>query len=125
MAVKGRRRRTLDKSARDRTVRLDLLAINDFHDNLEPVLATSSSGRINNTPAGYSAAAESRTAPTGRTTRTPAPATGSPARTSSTCHNNLDGPDADTDPDSGIAPVAALTRLIAEYRDLVAPIATP
>lgn len=33
-------------------VRLDLLAINDFHGNLEPIPATSSSGRINNTPAG-------------------------------------------------------------------------
>jgi 5'-nucleotidase len=33
-------------------VRLDLLAINDFHGNLEPIPATSSSGRINDTPAG-------------------------------------------------------------------------
>ncbi len=33
-------------------VRLDLLAINDFHGNLEKIPATSSSGRINNTPAG-------------------------------------------------------------------------
>ncbi len=33
-------------------VRLDLLAINDFHGNLETIPATSSSGRINNTPAG-------------------------------------------------------------------------
>lgn len=33
-------------------VRVDLLAINDFHGNLEPIPATSSSGRINNTPAG-------------------------------------------------------------------------
>ena len=33
-------------------VRLDLLAINDFHGNLEEIPATSSAGRINNTPAG-------------------------------------------------------------------------
>ncbi|MBA2715655.1 MAG: bifunctional metallophosphatase/5'-nucleotidase [Propionibacteriales bacterium] len=37
--------------------------------------------------------------------------------------NNLDGPDADTLPDSDIQPVAALTRLIAMYKNLVAPIA--
>jgi 5'-nucleotidase len=33
-------------------VKLDLLAINDFHGNLEVIPPTSSSGRINNTPAG-------------------------------------------------------------------------
>ena len=33
-------------------VKLDLLAINDFHGQLEVVPSTSSSGRINNTPAG-------------------------------------------------------------------------
>ncbi len=33
-------------------VRLDLLAINDFHGNLDKIPATSSSGRINSTPAG-------------------------------------------------------------------------
>ncbi len=33
-------------------VRLDLLAINDFHGNLEVIPSTSSSGRINSTPAG-------------------------------------------------------------------------
>ncbi len=36
-------------------VKLDLLAINDFHGNLEVVPSTSSSGRINNTPAGGAA----------------------------------------------------------------------
>jgi 5'-nucleotidase len=36
-------------------VKLDLLAINDFHGNLEVVPPTSSSGRINNTPAGGAA----------------------------------------------------------------------
>ncbi|CAI9412046.1 bifunctional metallophosphatase/5'-nucleotidase [Nocardioides sp. T2.26MG-1] len=36
-------------------VKVDLLAINDFHGQLEPVPATSSSGRINNTPAGGAA----------------------------------------------------------------------
>ncbi|HYF73189.1 MAG TPA: 5'-nucleotidase C-terminal domain-containing protein, partial [Nocardioides sp.] len=36
-------------------VKVDLLAINDFHGQLEPVAATSSSGRINNTPAGGAA----------------------------------------------------------------------
>ncbi len=36
----------------DRVVKLDLLAINDFHGNLEEISAESSSGRINNTPAG-------------------------------------------------------------------------
>ncbi|MEJ7743012.1 MAG: metallophosphoesterase [Nocardioidaceae bacterium] len=38
--------------------------------------------------------------------------------------NNQDGPDADTLPDANIAPVAALSRLIAMYKELVAPIAT-
>lgn len=38
--------------------------------------------------------------------------------------NNLDGPDADTLPDADVQPVAALTRLIAMYKQLVAPIAT-
>ncbi len=38
--------------SKPRKVRLDLLAINDFHGNLETIPATSSSGRINNTPAG-------------------------------------------------------------------------
>jgi 5'-nucleotidase len=33
-------------------LKLDLLALNDFHGNLEVVPSTSSSGRINNTPAG-------------------------------------------------------------------------
>lgn len=36
-------------------VKLDLLALNDFHGNLEPIPSTSSSGRINNTPAGGAA----------------------------------------------------------------------
>ncbi len=36
----------------ERPIKLDLLAINDFHGNLEPVSPASSSGRINNTPAG-------------------------------------------------------------------------
>jgi 5'-nucleotidase len=38
--------------APSRYVTLDLLALNDFHGNLEKVPSTSSSGRINNTPAG-------------------------------------------------------------------------
>jgi 5'-nucleotidase len=38
--------------AASRYVKLDLLALNDFHGNLEPVPSSSSSGRINNTPAG-------------------------------------------------------------------------
>jgi len=33
-------------------IKLDLLALNDFHGNLDVVPSTSSSGRINNTPAG-------------------------------------------------------------------------
>jgi 5'-nucleotidase len=33
-------------------VKLDLLAINDFHGNLKPIPSSSSSGRINSTPAG-------------------------------------------------------------------------
>jgi 5'-nucleotidase len=36
-------------------VKLDLLALNDFHGNLDVVPSTSSSGRINNTPAGGAA----------------------------------------------------------------------
>ncbi|CAA9350816.1 MAG: 5'-nucleotidase [uncultured Nocardioidaceae bacterium] len=36
-------------------VKIDLLALNDFHGNLEVVPPTSSSGRINNTPAGGAA----------------------------------------------------------------------
>ena len=36
-------------------VKLDLLALNDFHGNLESIPSTSSSGRINNTPAGGAA----------------------------------------------------------------------
>ena len=36
-------------------VKLDVLAINDFHGQLEPVPSTSSGGRINNTPAGGAA----------------------------------------------------------------------
>src|SRR6476469_10035717 len=42
---------THSKAAAD-NVRLDLLAINDFHGNLEKISPLSSSGRINNTPAG-------------------------------------------------------------------------
>ena len=37
--------------------------------------------------------------------------------------NNEDGPDADTTPDSDVKPVAALTKLITLYKDLVEPIA--
>ncbi len=40
------------KAAADKYVKLDLLALNDFHGQLEVVPPTSSSGRINNTPAG-------------------------------------------------------------------------
>lgn len=40
---------------RPETIKLDLLAINDFHGNLEVVPSTSSSGRINSTPAGGAA----------------------------------------------------------------------
>lgn len=36
-------------------VKLDVLAINDFHGQLEPVPSTSSGGRVNNTPAGGAA----------------------------------------------------------------------
>lgn len=36
-------------------VKLDVLAVNDFHGQLEPVPSTSSGGRINNTPAGGAA----------------------------------------------------------------------
>ena len=39
-------------SSRDDLIGLDLLSINDFHGNLEVVDPASSSGRINNTPAG-------------------------------------------------------------------------
>ncbi len=45
-------RLTAQKSNNARLVKLDLLAINDFHGNLERIPSTSSSGRINNTPAG-------------------------------------------------------------------------
>ena len=45
----------LEKSSTQDFVKLDLLALNDFHGNLETVPATSSSGRINNTPAGGAA----------------------------------------------------------------------
>src|SRR5687768_4216885 len=42
-----------DRAAATRDlVKLDLLSINDFHGNLEVVDPVSSSGRINNTPAG-------------------------------------------------------------------------
>lgn len=40
-----------EKASKD-YIKLDLLAINDFHGNLEVVPSSSSSGRINNTPAG-------------------------------------------------------------------------
>jgi 5'-nucleotidase len=43
------------KQSNNHLVRLDLLAINDFHGNLEVIPPTSSSGRINNTPAGGAA----------------------------------------------------------------------
>ena len=43
------------KAATDNFVKLDLLAINDFHGQLEVVPSTSSSGRINATPAGGAA----------------------------------------------------------------------
>ena len=46
-------RQAYDRAAERRdAVRLDLLAFNDFHGNLAPVSSSSSSGRINNTPAG-------------------------------------------------------------------------
>ncbi|GAA2150453.1 bifunctional metallophosphatase/5'-nucleotidase [Nocardioides koreensis] len=45
----------LQKSNTKDFVKLDLLALNDFHGNLETVPSTSSSGRINNTPAGGAA----------------------------------------------------------------------
>ncbi|WP_296603018.1 5'-nucleotidase C-terminal domain-containing protein [Nocardioides sp.] len=48
--------RQLTKPAAKNTyVKVDLLALNDFHGQLEPVPSTSSSGRINNTPAGGAA----------------------------------------------------------------------
>ena len=43
------------KAAADKYVKLDLLALNDFHGQLEVVPSSSSSGRINNTPAGGAA----------------------------------------------------------------------
>jgi 5'-nucleotidase len=43
------------KAATDKYVKLDLLAINDFHGQLEVVPSSSSSGRINSTPAGGAA----------------------------------------------------------------------
>ncbi|MGZ5404146.1 MAG: metallophosphoesterase, partial [Nocardioides sp.] len=43
------------KAATNKYVKMDLLAINDFHGNLEVVPSTSSSGRINSTPAGGAA----------------------------------------------------------------------
>ncbi|WP_292674740.1 bifunctional metallophosphatase/5'-nucleotidase [Nocardioides sp.] len=43
---------SLAKSKKKDYVKLDVLAINDFHGQLEVVPPTSSSGRINNTPAG-------------------------------------------------------------------------
>jgi 5'-nucleotidase len=43
------------KAAAASYVKLDLLALNDFHGQLEVVPSTSSSGRINNTPAGGAA----------------------------------------------------------------------
>ena len=45
-------RLTTQQAAKPNLVKLDLLAINDFHGNLEVIPPTSSSGRINNTPAG-------------------------------------------------------------------------
>ena len=43
------------KATTSNYIKMDLLAINDFHGQLEVVPATSSSGRINNTPAGGAA----------------------------------------------------------------------
>ena len=43
------------KAAAKKYVKLDLLALNDFHGQLEVVPSSSSSGRINNTPAGGAA----------------------------------------------------------------------
>ncbi len=45
----------LAKSKAKDYIKLDLLALNDFHGNLDTVPSTSSSGRINNTPAGGAA----------------------------------------------------------------------
>lgn len=45
----------LDRSKKKDFIKLDLLALNDFHGNLEVVPSSSSSGRINNTPAGGAA----------------------------------------------------------------------
>ena len=49
------RQMTAEQSNNNHLVKLDLLAINDFHGNLEVIPPTSSSGRINNTPAGGAA----------------------------------------------------------------------
>ncbi len=49
------RQMTAKQSNNNHLVRLDLLAVNDFHGNLEVIPPTSSSGRINNTPAGGAA----------------------------------------------------------------------
>ena len=43
------------KSKSKKFIKLDLLALNDFHGNLEVIPSTSSSGRINSTPAGGAA----------------------------------------------------------------------
>jgi 5'-nucleotidase len=45
----------LAKASRQDYIKLDLLALNDFHGNLETVPSSSSNGRINNTPAGGAA----------------------------------------------------------------------
>ena len=45
-------KRVYKTKTKDKFVKLDLLAFNDFHGQLEVVPSTSSSGRINNTPAG-------------------------------------------------------------------------
>ena len=48
--------KNLDKSKKKKDfIKLDLLALNDFHGNLETIPSTSSSGRINATPAGGAA----------------------------------------------------------------------
>ncbi len=51
-AAKAQQTYRVDARDIGNVVKLDLLAINDFHGNLEPITAESSSGRINNTPAG-------------------------------------------------------------------------
>jgi 5'-nucleotidase len=43
---------SMAKASKKDYIKLDLLALNDFHGNLEVVPSTSSSGRINQTPAG-------------------------------------------------------------------------